>query len=144
LDFEALLLSLRSNDPQTCLWLDRNRIVCPNYAKVPGYARPLGEALLGNTMVSTLYVDLSKLLLLPSDHSNNLPSEALAYIEPLLEFVSTSAALLDVKIVDGDDDNNDNSVPLDTTSWHHQLSGAVLTAIGNSSSVRELMHRGRL
>jgi hypothetical protein len=130
LEFDALCLALRRNDPNTRMW--NGGISPPAYSTLQGYARPLGEALRGNTHVSALYVDLSKLLL-SSNHDHHR-REALAYVEPLVDFVSKGTALQRVNIVNGD---------AELGGWYDHLSAAFVNAIGNSSSIAELTLLGQ-
>jgi hypothetical protein len=133
LEFKANCLALRRNDPDTrMLWDGDASAGTPNYASIKGYARPLGEALKGNTVVSALYIALGNLI--KSDHPNDPPNDALAYIEPLVDFVSTSPTLKLLKI----DRGRRFSGIYDASSFHVPLTASFLTVIGNSSSMEEL------
>jgi hypothetical protein len=124
LEFKANCLALRRNDPDTRMWDGHASTDAPNYALIDGYARPLGEALKGNTIASALYVNLRNLL--KSD--DYPPSNALAYVEPLVSYVSNTKALKFLKI-DGRRSSSSIDVPLTV---------AFLDAIGHSSSMEEL------
>jgi hypothetical protein len=79
---ELDLHRLRRNDPN-------EELVDYVHYKIPfGYGQGMGEALLGNTMVKELYLNLG--LLLPHERYNTAPDD---FIEPLLRFVAESAAL---------------------------------------------------
>jgi regulator of replication initiation timing len=125
LGFEALCLALRRNDPHTRGYDDKSPM--PR-----GYSRPLGEALQRNTIMSSLYVRLDRLL--DSDNPDVPPSEALAYMESLVRFVSTSTTALRCVKIDGWSGRSDGYV---------NLGGAFMEAVG-VSSVEELTHQGRL
>jgi hypothetical protein len=130
LKFEAFCLALRRNDP-TIQDLEGD-LFGPEFAKTKGYAQPLGEALRGNTNVSAFCVHLDTLTLSGSFIYSQRNDEV-AYIEPLVNFVSTSKGLQRMKIAAGE-----------VSGWHDHLSGAFMEAIGASSSIEVLTHRCRL
>jgi hypothetical protein len=133
LEFEAKCLALRRNDPNTRLsWKDKEVSRHPCYSMIRGYARPLGDALRGNTNVTDLFLDVTNLL--DSDNPNNPARDVAEYIKPLVNFVSTSQVLQRVQTIYGHKDKH----------FYDHLYGAFLEVMGVSSSIEELAHNGRL
>jgi hypothetical protein len=93
LQFDALCLALRRNDPATTELIDTD------FYPV-GYARRLGEALQGNTHVATLKLDLEKLIPPASMHETNVvdPSKMLGFAEPLMSSIRNGSAMRSLKI----------------------------------------------
>jgi hypothetical protein len=88
LHLEHTLARLQNNDPQT-QGIDTRGDAFPM-----GHARTLGEALRENTVVSSLILDLQKLV--PSANGN----ESNLCLEPIIDFIADSNSLCIVGIVD--------------------------------------------
>jgi hypothetical protein len=79
LNFEKTLHSLRRNDPKATV------VDLADYNIAEGYAKPLGKALEGNTVVSNLLLNIRMLL---SERRVDI-----SLVEELLQFLSTSSSL---------------------------------------------------